>query len=94
MPTTRHTLFQSRDHRAVYAELTRLDELYRSLFRRNLTVRLFFCSEGPERSSIYSITVYVDSVEQESELKWLAEQSLQPVVPLLSSFLESSPTHL
>lgn len=69
--TNRTILFSSRYSKETYGELERLESLYLAVMRRKLTVDLYFSVEGPDKSPVYSITVYHGS--QTDEVEWLRE---------------------
>lgn len=67
----RYILYVSHSSKQTYDEMERLGKLYKDIYKKNLTVDLFFSDYGQRISTQYGITVYFQ--DQFEELNFLKE---------------------
>lgn len=59
----------------IYSEMSRLEKLYISSFKRALSVGLFFSSESVGKKNVYGLSVHWDKKDQEPEVEWLKQNT-------------------
>jgi hypothetical protein len=75
MVQLRQSIYATRSHADAFSELTRLDKLFLSAYKRAAKVELFFSSEGSERENQrYGITAYY-LPEQKDELDFFVKNA-------------------